>query len=128
MATATTKTTTQTDDADTAETRRDTIVRTTRDVADAVAGVAGDVTARLPEAAAGTGQAFDGARRLVQGGSDETLKLAGAVSIGFALGLFVGGANRLLVMASLVPAGLIVTTLAERMQVSGGGRRSVQAA
>ena len=47
----------------------------------------------------------------------------------FAVGLLVGGANRLLVIAALVPTGLIATTLAERMQdASGRGRRGVQAA
>ncbi len=81
----------------------------------------------FPDAAAGTGKAFSDAGRLIQTGSDETLKLAGAMSIGFALGLFVGGANRLLVMAALVPTGLIATTLAERMQGTGKGR-GVQAA
>jgi len=104
------------------------IMRTARDVADTVAGVAGEVGAHVPEAAAGTSKAFGDARRLVQTGSDDTLKLAGALSIGFALGLFVGGANRLLVMAALVPTGLIATTLAERMQTTGTTRRGVQAA
>jgi hypothetical protein len=104
------------------------IVRTARDMADTVAGVAGDVSARLPEAAAGTGKAFDDARKLVRTGSDDTLKLVGAMSVGFAVGLLVGGANRLLVIAALVPTGLIATTLAERMQPTGGNRRGVQAA
>lgn len=111
------------------ETTGNAIVRTTRDVADTVASVAGDVTARLPEAAAGTGKAFDDARKLVQSGSDDTLKLVGAMSVGFAVGLLVGGANRLLVIAALVPTGLIATTIVERMQETGGrGRRGVQAA
>jgi hypothetical protein len=105
------------------------VVRTTRDVADTVASVAGDVSARLPEAAAGTGKAFDDARKLVQSGSDDTLKLVGAMSVGFAVGLLVGGANRLLVIAALVPTGLIATTIVERMQdTDGRGRRGVQAA
>jgi hypothetical protein len=104
------------------------IVRTARDVADSVAGVAGDVGARLPEAAAGTGRALSDAGRLIQTGSDDTLKLAGAVSVGFALGLFVGGAPRLLVVAALLPTGLIATTLAERMQGATTSRRGVQAA
>jgi hypothetical protein len=105
------------------------VVRTTRDVADTVASVAGDVSARVPEVAAGTGKAFDDARKLVQSGSDDTLKLVGAMSVGFAVGLLVGGANRLLVIAALVPTGLIATTIVERMQETDGrGRRGVQAA
>jgi hypothetical protein len=112
-----------------AEEAGNAVVRTTRDVADTVASVAGDVSARLPEAAAGTGKAFDDARKLVQSGSDDTLKLVGAMSVGFAVGLLVGGANRLLVIAALVPTGLIATTIIERMQdADGRGRRGVQAA
>jgi hypothetical protein len=115
-------------DVDTHETRGNVIVRTTRDVADTVATVAGDVSARLPDAAAGTGKAFSDARRLAQTGSDDSLRLVGAMSVGFAVGLLVGGANRLLVIAALIPTGLIATTLAERMQDTGRGRRGVQAA
>jgi hypothetical protein len=104
------------------------VLRTARDVADSVAGVAGEVGARLPDAAAGTGKALGDAGRLIQTGSDDTLKLAGAMSVGFALGLFVGGAPRLLVLAALIPTGLIATTLAERMQSTTTSRRGVQAA
>ena len=125
--TPTTKTTRAIKDVDAQETKGSAIVRTTRDVADTVASVAGDVSARLPEAAAGTGKAFGDARRMVQTGSDDSLRLVGAMSVGFAVGLLVGGANRLLVIAALVPTGLIATTLAERMQDSRG-RRGVQAA
>jgi hypothetical protein len=125
-ATTPTKTTKAIKDAD--ETKASAIVRTTRDVADTVASVAGDVSARLPEAAAGTGKAFGDARRMVQTGSDDSLRLVGAMSVGFAVGLLVGGANRLLVIAALVPTGLIATTLAERMQDTSRGRRGVQAA
>ncbi len=83
--------------------------------ADTVAGVAGDVGARLPEAAATTRDTLVEANRLVRTGSDDTLKVVGALSIGFAAGLLIGGAPRLLVIASLVPAGLIGTAVIERM-------------
>jgi hypothetical protein len=125
MATTTSSTTRELDGA---ETQGNGIRQTARDVADTVAGVAGEVGARFPEAAAGTTKALGEAGRLIQTGSDDTLKLAGAMSVGFALGLFVGGANRLLVIAALVPTGLIATTLAERMQATSTTRRGVQAA
>jgi hypothetical protein len=123
-----TTTSTATKELDALETQGNGIMQTARDVADTVAGVAGEVGARFPEAAAGTSKALGDAGRLIQTGSDDTLKLAGAMSVGFALGLFVGGANRLLVIAALVPTGLIATTLAERMQATGTTRRGVQAA
>lgn len=93
-----------------------------RSVVSTVAGVAGEVGARLPEAASTTRDAFDEASRLIRSGSDETLKVVCALSIGFAGGLFVAGANRLLVMAALIPAGLVGSTFIER--TDGTGLRS----
>ncbi len=92
----------------------DAIAGTARQVADTVAGAAGEVTARFPEAVQGTRDAFTEANRMVRRGSDQTLKLVGASAIGFAVGLLVGGANRPLVILSLVPAALIGATLLER--------------
>lgn len=83
--------------------------------ADTVAGAAGEVAARLPEAAASTRDTFTEANRLVQSSSDETLKVVGALSVGFAAGLLIGGAPRILVIAALAPAALIGTTVIERM-------------
>ena len=92
---------------------------TARQVADTVAGAAGEVGARLPEVATSTRDAFTEANRMVRSGSDGTLKVAGAFSIGMAVGLLLGGANRLLVILALIPAGLIGTTLIERMESDG---------
>jgi hypothetical protein len=85
-----------------------------RQAVDTVAGVAGEVTARLPEAASTTRDAFEEANRMVRSGSDETLKIVAATSIGFASGLFLGGAPRVFVIAALIPAGLAGTALMER--------------
>lgn len=93
--------------------------------ADVVAGAAGDVAARLPEAAATTRDTFVEANRLVQSSSDETLKVVGALSVGFAAGLLIGGAPRILVVAALAPAGLIGATVIERMN-QPAGRAAVQ--
>ena len=82
----------------------DRVATTAKQMADTVAGVAGEVSARLPEAAGTTRDAFQEANRMVRAGSDETLKVVGALSIGFAGGLLLGGAPRILVIASLVPA------------------------
>jgi hypothetical protein len=85
---------------------------------DTVAGVAGEVSARLPEAATTTRDALEEANRLVRAGSDESLKIVAAASIGLAAGLFLGGAPRVLVIAALVPAGLAGTALMERIDGS----------
>jgi hypothetical protein len=87
---------------------------TVRDVADSVMSVANDAVARLPEAAATTRVAIADARRTIDSGSDETLSAGTLVAFGFALGLLVGGANRLLVLLALVPAAAMGLTLLDR--------------
>jgi hypothetical protein len=90
-----------------------------RQAAETVAGVAGEATARIPEVAHSTRMAITEANRMVHRGSDLTVKLVGALSIGFAVGLLVGGANRVLVLAALVPAALVGATLVERLEDPG---------
>ena len=97
---------------------------TAQKAADTVAGVAGEVTARFPEAASTTREAFQEANRMVQSGSDETLKVVGALSLGFAGGLLIGGANRLLVIAAAVPAAFVGSALIERMNAATTGKGS----
>lgn len=91
------------------------IGQTARQVAEGVAAAAGDVTARIPEVAQSARGAWEEADRIVHEGSDSTLQLVGAASVGFAVGLLVGGAHRLLVILSLIPAALIGITMVERM-------------
>ena len=111
--------------SDAADDTIDGLAGTARQVVDTVAGAAGDVTARIPEVAQTTREAFSEANRLVHRGSDETLRLMGAASVGFAVGLLVGGAHRALVVASLIPAALIGSTMVERHEdpVAAAGRR-----
>jgi ABC-type transporter Mla subunit MlaD len=115
-------TTTTTSTSDTAGDARDRIATTAQQAADTVAGVAGEMTARLPEAANSTKEALDEANRMVRSGSDETLKIVGALSLGFGGGLLVGGANRLLVIVALAPAVFVGSALIERMNAAGTGR------
>jgi hypothetical protein len=93
-----------------------------RQAADTVAGVAGDLSAKLPDVAQQTRAVFDEANRAVSQGSDSTLRMVGAASVGFAVGLLIGGANRLLVVGALVPAALIGWTLMDRLDTSGSTR------
>jgi hypothetical protein len=89
-----------------------------RHAVDTVAGVANEVTTRLPEAATTTRDAFEEANQIMRARSDESLKIVAAASIGLASGLFLGGAPRALVIAALIPAGLAGTALMERMDGS----------
>lgn len=111
-----------------AETDNDPMARlatTARQAADTVAGAAGEVAARFPEAASTTrdaigeaNRAFQEANRMVRAGTDETLKVVAAASLGFAGGLLFGGANRFLVIAALVPAALVGSEYMQRQTAS----------
>jgi hypothetical protein len=94
---------------------------TTRDLANEVADRANAVAARLPEAAATTRSAVEEATRRMESGSDEALAVGASLSVGLAIGLLIGGANRLLVAMALIPATAMSFTLLDRY---AGGRLS----
>jgi hypothetical protein len=94
---------------------------TTDDLATTAKGIASDVAdraaaaaQRLPEAASVTGAQFERANQLIQSESDEVLAVGTSLSLGLALGLLLGGANRLLVILSLIPASMMGFTLYDR--------------
>jgi len=97
------------------------VANTTKDVANEVADRANAVAARLPEAAATTRSAVEEATRRMESGSDEALAVGASLSVGLAIGLLIGGANRLLVVLALVPATAMGFTLLDRY---AGGRLS----
>jgi hypothetical protein len=66
----------------------------------------------------------------MESGSDEALAVGASLSIGLAMGLLLGGANRLLVVLALIPATAMSFTLLDRYaggrlsgSTSGGPRR-----
>jgi hypothetical protein len=83
------------------------VVSSIKDAADAA-------TTRVPEAASTTLDAMNEARRAIRSGTDEGLTAGTILSFGLAMGLLLGGANRLHVLAALVPAAAMGTTLLER--------------
>ena len=84
------------------------------DAAGTVRNAAGDAAARLPEVAATTRSAIEDANRQMRAGSDEMLALGTVLSFGFAMGLLIGGAARLLVAAALIPAAMMGLTMLDR--------------
>lgn len=96
--------------------------RTAGDAVQAMTGAVGDAAAeagaRLPEAAAATRDALADAGRTIRSGSDERLSAGTLLSFSFALGLLIGGANRLLVLLALVPAAAMGITLLDRQAMS----------
>jgi hypothetical protein len=92
-----------------------------RDVAGSVATAASEAVARLPEAAQTTRGAMEEANRAIRAGSDEMLTAGTTLSVGLALGLLIGGANRLLVILALIPAAAMGFTLLDRSQTGRSG-------
>ena len=99
------------------------------DLAATAKGIASDVAdravaaaQRLPEAASQTGAQIEKANQMIQGESDEVLAVGASLSLGLAMGLLLGGANRLLVILALIPATAMGFTLFDRH----GGTRSVR--
>ena len=88
------------------------------DAAGTVRGAAGDAVSRLPEVAATTRSAIEDANRQMRSGSDEMLSVGSVLSFGFAMGLLIGGASRLLVAIALIPAAAMGPTLMDRVSRS----------
>lgn len=99
------------------------------DLATTAKGIASDVAdkavaaaQRLPDAASQTGAQIEKANQMIQGESDEVLAVGTSLSLGLAMGLLLGGANRLLVILALIPATAMGFTLFDRH----GGTRTIR--
>ena len=92
-----------------------------QDLATTAKGIAGEVAdraaaaaAKLPDAANATGVQIGRANEIIQQESDEVLAVGTSLSLGLAMGLLLGGANRLLVLLALIPATAMGYTLFDR--------------
>ena len=75
--------------------------------------------------------AIEDANRQMRAGSDEMLAVGTILSFGFAMGLLIGGATRILVAAALTPAAMMGLTLLDRSsraRAGANGSRRVQGA
>jgi len=84
------------------------------------AGAATDAATRLPDLADRGWAAFDDANRRIQAASDQTLAVGTALSFGFAVGLLLGGASRILVALGLVPVAMMGSALLDRAARDAG--------
>ncbi len=97
--------------ADSASRTRDAMMDDVRSAVETARETAATAAARAPEMANATRGAMTEAMRQMEAGSDQALTTGAAFALGAAMGLLVGGAPRLLVVASLVPvaaAGMIL--------------------
>jgi hypothetical protein len=132
MATDTYDTTASRTTSSKAESRRtDAVGGAVSNAAGTVKGVATDAVARFPDVAATTRSAIEDANRQMRAGSDEMLAVGTILSFGFAMGLLIGGATRILVAAALTPAAMMGLTLLDRSsraRAGANGSRRVQGA
>jgi hypothetical protein len=94
--------------------RRTVAVSVAADAAGAVKTAAEEAATRLPAVAALGRSAVDDASHRIEASSDEMVRLGTVLSFGFAAGLLIGGAPRILVGAAMVPAGMLGLALLER--------------
>jgi len=92
----------------------DDLATTAKGIAGEVADRAAAAAAKLPDAASATGVQIGRANDLIQRESDEVLAVGTSLSLGLAMGLLLGGANRLLVILALIPASAMGYTLFDR--------------
>jgi hypothetical protein len=97
----------------TADDERD-LAATAKGIAGEVADRAATVASRLPEAANVTGASIERAGQAIRSESDEVLAVGTSLSLGLAMGLLLGGANRILVILALIPATAMGFTLFDR--------------
>ena len=97
----------------------DDLATTAKGIASDVADKAVAAAQRLPDAANATGVQLERASQIIQSESDEVLAVGTSLSLGLAMGLLLGGANRLLVILALIPATAMGFTL---FDLHGGTR------
>ena len=96
------------------------LATTAKTIASDVADRAVAAAQRLPDAATVTGAQLERAGEIIRSESDDVLAVGTSLSLGLAMGLLLGGANRLLVILALIPATAMGFTLFDRH----GGTRS----
>lgn len=94
--------------------RRSIAASVATDAASAVKAAADDAAARLPRLTASGRTALEDTNRRIDSSSDEMVRLGTVLSFGFAAGLLVGGAPRILVGAALVPTAMLGLALVDR--------------
>ncbi len=103
----------------------DDLGATAKGIASDVADKAVAAAQRLPDAASATGVQLERAGQIIQSESDEVLAVGTSLSLGLAMGLLLGGANRLLVILALIPATAMGFTLFDRHGGTRGTRPRV---
>lgn len=122
MTSETSTTRSRSSSTDTAEARNAVAI-----AADEVRGALQGVSRQVPQVARASRGALDDLYRMIDSSSDERVTAGVTLSLGLAIGMLLGGANRLLIALSLIPVAVTGLVMADR-RVSGRGTRSGAAA
>jgi hypothetical protein len=109
----------------TAETSTSTTRKTTADAeaearttvaaaADEVRGALQGVSRQVPQVARASRGAIDDLYRMIDSSSDERMTAGVTLSLGLAIGMLLGGANRLAIALSLIPVAITGFVMADR--------------
>lgn len=93
-------------------------------VLDTVTEASSEAREQLASATTTAEGAIRRANTSLRASSDQTLTLVGALSVGTALGLLIGGSSRFLIAAALGPAALVAGVVVERLNHESRTARS----
>ena len=100
---------------------------TVADAASEVRGALQGVSRQVPQVARASRSALDDLYKMIDTSSDERVTAGVTLSLGLAIGMLLGGANRLLIALSLIPVAVTGFVMADR-RVGGRTTRSGSAA
>lgn len=113
----TSETTTRRTNSGTAE-ERDTVQAAVTEVR----GALENVSRSVPDVARSTRAAMDDMFKAIESGSDERVTAGVTLSLGLAIGMLLGGAPRLLILAALAPVAAMGLVLQDRRKRSSSSR------
>lgn len=93
-----------------------------------VSGAIQGVSRQVPQVARASRSALDDLYKMIDTSSDERMTAGVTLSLGLAIGMLLGGANRLLIALSLIPVAVTGFVMADRRVTGGRTTRSGSAA
>lgn len=89
-----------------------------------VRGAIENVSRSVPDVARASRAAVDDMFKAIETGSDERVSAGVTLSLGLAIGMLLGGAPRLLILAALAPVAAMGLVLQDRRKRSNAGTRT----
>ena len=96
------------------------VMSATQDAADMARTTAQRAAEKLPDAMAGAQSAMTQTQARLTEMDNDALLVGTSFSLGLAVGLFLSGANRFLILGALAPAGAMALTMFGRQQETSG--------